>query len=70
MNSMSLVVGEGPRATNLQDVISKQTLAHEVRVCRIEEAFEACNAQCYLLIWALIDMPVTQEVLSLTTSIR
>eukprot|EP00105_Crassostrea_gigas_P005554 XP_011419198.1 PREDICTED: uncharacterized protein LOC105322259 isoform X2 [Crassostrea gigas] len=70
MNSMSLVVGEGPRASDLRYMISKQTLAHEIRMCRIEEAFEACNAQCYLLIWAMIDLPVSQEMLSITTSIR
>ncbi|XP_061170142.1 uncharacterized protein LOC133179390 [Saccostrea echinata] len=70
MGLVSLVVGEGPQAENLKDIISNQTVAHEVRLCRLEEAFEACNVQCYLLIWVLIDMPVTQEVLSLTTSIR
>ena len=70
MNSMSLVVGEEPKAKDLQEMITKQTASHEVRVCRLEEAFEACNAQCYLLIWVLIEMPVAQELLSLTTSIR
>ncbi|XP_062614414.1 uncharacterized protein LOC134276161 isoform X2 [Saccostrea cucullata] len=70
MGLMSLVVGEGPQAENLKGMISNQTVAHEVRVCRLEEAFEACNVQCYLLIWVLIDMPVAQGVLSLTTSIR
>ncbi|XP_048778410.2 uncharacterized protein LOC125682068 isoform X2 [Ostrea edulis] len=70
MNSVSLVVGEGSRASDLCDMISRLTVAHEVRMCRLEDAFEACNAQCYLLLWVLIDMPVTQEVLSFTTSIR
>lgn len=70
MNSMSLVVGEEPKAKDLQEMITKQIASHEVRVCRLEEAFEACNAQCYLLIWVLIEMPVAQELLSLTTSIR
>ena len=70
MHARSLVIANSEDAASLSDRISQVTSEHEVQTCRLEDAFDVINAQNYALIWLIMQVPVGQDVLSLTTSIR
>ncbi|KAL5012371.1 hypothetical protein ScPMuIL_010922 [Solemya velum] len=67
---MSLVIGEGPELTTIQDLITQVTTDHELQLCPQEEAFDITNKHSFTIIWLQMAIPASQEVLSLTTSIR
>ncbi|XP_036357740.1 uncharacterized protein LOC115212551 [Octopus sinensis] len=68
---VSLVIGSLKWCTELTEIIARLTIGHQVQVCMDDEsAYEMCNRQAYSLIWLLVNSPVNQELLSLTTSIR
>jgi hypothetical protein len=67
---MSLVVGDEPVAYSLRDLICHVTRHHDVQLCRLDETFALCNNHTFQLIWLCMDIPATQDTLSITTSIR
>ncbi|XP_041370772.1 uncharacterized protein LOC121384440 isoform X2 [Gigantopelta aegis] len=67
---ISLVVGDGTEADCLRDIITDVVFNHNVQVCCHSETYDICNSKVFQIIWLKMKVPTSQEVLSLTTSIR